>query len=1237
MPEKKIEWTKQQQQAIQERGRDVLVTASAGTGKTAVLSGRAVDIVGDKNICPDVWSILVLTFTDAAAEQMRQRIAEQLVDAYRRTKDEHLARQLALLQGADISTIHSFCKRLITEHFYELELDPAFGIIDADEQQLLKGQVLQQAIDWAWDQPNLAPLLEELLAGRDIRPGDGFLGTIIEISDFLDGVVWRNGWYEKAVKLCENINVDDNTAEKQKQIVKLKLDEILMRLTQAGRIYERHNGDGSWMDRFVNDYAAPVKKLEQTLRQQGWDSFARLINTFERPRVYAPKDVDDDIREIIRAEIKEAFAILDEVKRSAILNPDYLAKIGSAANRQTLILIELVKKFENLYAQAKRALNRLDFADLERYALQLLAEQDSLSDKPQSSAVALNLREKYRYVFVDEYQDINPVQKAILDLLAGEGNTFVVGDVKQSIYAFRGAEPRIFIEDLKTASAEPKDKAESRRVDLNWNFRSAKDILDFVNLVFGRLMSKEFGAIEYDEGAMLRCAFDEEANPQAAAADEPRVELHLLEDEIEQEQQEEQNEQERTEPPVITARQRQAAMIAQRIRRMVGADTGQAEFKVYDKQTGVPRSVEYRDIVVLMRSLAKRANTYVEVLQLAGVPVSCAATAGYFEATEISDCLCLLKVLDNPRRDIELAAVLRSPIFRVSDTALAKIRLFSKKTDSSFYDCVTAYAKNGQDKQLSQKLQQALADIERWRTEARAGSIADLLWQIYRQSGLLAFYSALPGGSARRANLLKLHDRAIQFESFAASRGSASLGRFVGFIEQLQEAGAEWAGAEPEDSAANAVWIMSVHKSKGLEFPVVFIAELDGQFNFSDLQKDVLLGLDVPLGLAIIDRSANAKLSTAPYQVLEGEKLDTSLAEELRILYVAMTRARERLVLTASAKRKKCEMILRKGFEFGAGAIAPWQLADCRSSLDWLLYGLSNHKLLHETFETGIRADGDETFDLKLYAGCELTALSQCIVALKKAKQPKKTKTKRATGKSGLLESVKKSLGWKYESQAATVLPTKQSVTQLTHYNDEFVQLDYSRSLQRRPGVVLSDELKKELTVEGRVVGTAAHLIISSIDLGKQVNPIVIRRIADELIGKGLICTEAMECIDIESIARFFESELGRMALDSNNKVRREWPFTFSLPVSELDENAGSDDSIVVQGIVDMLIETLDGLVVIDFKTDRVSEGQIEKRTELYTKQVQLYARAAEKILKKPVLSKWLYFLSVGKAVEIVS
>jgi ATP-dependent helicase/nuclease subunit A len=376
------------------------------------------------------------------------------------------------------------------------------------------------------------------------------------------------------------------------------------------------------------------------------------------------------------------------------------------------------------------------------------------------------------------------------------------------------------------------------------------------------------------------------------------------------------------------------------------------------------RDVEYRDIVILMRSLARKANDYVQVLRLAGVPVSCEATAGYFEATEISDCLALLKVLDNPQRDIELAAVLRSPFFKISDTELAKIRIRSKTGEhkKNFYSCVVEYCNNGRDVKLIAKLKEILVVIEQWRTIARRGNLADLIWQIYRQTGFLSFVSALPNGQARRANLLKLHDRAIQFEGFAGSAGNLSLSRFVDFIAKLQEVGQDWAPAEPDAAAGNAVRILSVHKSKGLEFPVVFLAELDSQFNKRDIYGDFLADADDTLGLQIIDRKSNSKLRSLAHQVIAEHKLSTIMAEEMRILYVATTRARDRLILSACEKQKHCRDLVCNGFLSGTEPVPDWQLRRCRSPLDWILYGLSDMKDLHEAFETGLAretADND--------------------------------------------------------------------------------------------------------------------------------------------------------------------------------------------------------------------------------------------------------------------------------------
>ena len=1264
MAEKKIRWTEQQRRAIIARGSDVLVTASAGTGKTAVLSGRCVDIVSDKSICPDVWSILVLTFTEMAAEQMRSRIAEQLRAAFVASEDVHLRRhlreQFMLLGGADISTIHSFCKKLITEYFYKLGLDPTFGIIDGDEARLLKAEVLEKTIDWAWRQSNLVQGLGELLWRRDLRTNDGFLARIISLSNFLDGVVRRESWYERAIQLGEAVSpFTCGLGEEQKRIVAKRLEGILNRLRRAEKLYEDSGGGGDWAEKLEESHIKPVVECIEFLKAGDWDKCAEGIRGFAKPTTYKPKDLQGAIAELIKNTAARAIMSFEKLSELAILNPDYLDRVGGSVSLQTKVLIELVKKFDRLYSQAKKAVNCLDFADLERYALELLTDANSAEDKPLPSETALALRRKYKYIFVDEYQDINAVQQAIFDMLSSGGNIFVVGDVKQSIYAWRGAEPEIFLERLKPASIDQAGAFGGLRVDLNANFRSAEGILDFVNKVFGRIMTSSFAKIDYDESAKLRPAFGDES--EWSRSDEKGVvEFHILDEKNKGEdlQSEEAGETAEGSEDVFSSRQRQAAMIAQRIKQMVGAERGEAEFQIYDKQRREERGVEYRDIVVLMRSLAKKANDYVEIFRLAGVPVSCQSTAGYFETTEITDVLCLLKVLDNPQRDVELAAVLRSPFFKVSDTELAKIKVLSKTDEryKNFYECVLEYSTCGEDVRLTEKLKKMFEQIEGWRGVARGGSLADLIWHIYRQTGFLSYICALPSGEARRANLLKLHERAIQFEGFASNVGELSLGRFVEFIEKLQEIGQDWSPAEPDSSVENAVRIISVHKSKGLEFPVVFLAELDSQFNKRDIQEDFLADVSDTLGLQIIDRKSNAKLSSLAHQIIAEKKLATALAEEMRILYVAMTRARERLILSASEKKKDCQDVICDGFFFGDEPISDWQLRRCRSPLEWVLYGLSDQKNLHSAFKTGLAAGGDDDlFSLKLYGQRELEGLCGYIEKLKEKKSARFRVTSKGlqpkAGQGKLLSEVKSSLAWRYRFGNAPLLPAKQSVTQLTHREDEYVRIDYSRVLERRPKAVLSAELAE--AIDGRLIGTGTHLVISQLDLSRPVTQEAIERTKEKLLADEAITAAVAERIDSGSIIAFFESELGREVMDSYPDVWCEWPFTFTIGASQWWERAqehkstraqviGSveihdmeGESIIVQGIIDMVVKTPAGLLVIDFKNDDVTAKKASERAELYREQLGLYGRAAEVILKSKVLGKWLYFLRPGYAFEI--
>ena len=1207
MSQSKINWTPQQGRAIKEHGRNVFVSASAGTGKTAVLSGSCVNVVTNPSACPDVWDLLVVTFTEMAAEEMRSRIAKQLRLEMETTADaelrRHLRRQLILLGAADISTIHSFCKRIITEHFYEIGLDPTFGIIDADEAKLLKTEILEKTIDWAWKQNNIADALRQLMTHRDLRILEGFPATIIEVSDFLDGVVSRDNWLERAKILTEAVDpFATDIAQAQKQLVNDKLHEAVGRIEFAIDIYNKQNPSGEWAAKCRKTYIEPVQQCIKSFNAGKWE--------FERPRVAKPKDVPQ--AEFIGKIVGDALDSVRELKNLTILNPEYLGKFSGAIGIQTKVLIELVRHFDESYRLAKKTINCLDFADLEHYALRLLTGENS---KP--SQTALKLRQKYKYVFVDEYQDINDVQQAIIDMVGSPGNVFAVGDPKQSIYRWRGARPEIFIEHLGKASTEPKSKTAGLRVDLQENFRSVKPILDFANRIFSRIMTAQFAGIDYDESAHLK-PYSQHSLGNGVS---PAIELHILDEE-----------QTNTDKLPYSGRQLEAAMIARRIKQIVGPDSKE---QIIDKETKNLRPVEYRDIVILMRSLAGKSD-FIESLRFAGIPVSCDAAAGYFEATEITDILCLLKVLDNPRRDIEFAAVLRSPFFRFSDTELAGIRLYSKADHTlSFYDCAKSLRESKDE--LADKLAKVFDKLDAWRTVAHRGRLAELIWHIYRKTGYLSFVCALSDGPARRANLLKLHDRAIQFEGFAGNSGVPSLTRFIDFIEKLIAAGEDWSKPQPEAGTGDTVRVMSIHKSKGLEFPVVFVADLDSGFSTKDSRRECVTDECLTLGLKIIDAENNCRFDSPAYQVIAERNRRKSLAEEMRILYVAVTRAMNRLILVGCEDKKNCADILTAADSFAGQPIPAWHLEKYKNHLDWILSAIGSEQLLHKAFETGLsgQISQDDLFSVGFYGQPELENLAGL---LRRPANDAAANCDLSVIDPKDIALLKRRLDWQYMFGNAPQLPAKRTVTQWTHRNDEFTKIDYSHVFARKPKAVFAAE-----QIDGRTIGTATHLVISKLDLTGYVTVQTIKQLVEKLVKDGAISEKTAPQIKAESIIKFFESDLGRIVFDKHNTVLREWPFTFTVPSSMWQSDSPdkirstkyeTNDFIIVQGIIDLLVKTPNGLVIIDFKTDDVTSDSVPKKTAVYHTQLDLYAQAAAAITGSKVTSKWLYFLRPAVSIE---
>ena len=1219
-------WTAHQKLAIDTRKRDVLVTASAGTGKTAVLSERCVEILTDEANPVDVSRVLVLTFTDAAAEEMRSRIGEKLRAKFVEDHSPALSGQLLGLDAAYISTIHSFCKRVITEHFYLLGIDPVFRIIDQDEMMLLKFEVLEKVIEQAWADESLSAGLKKLFYRRNVHNlVSGFVSKIVEISGFLDSVVSREDWFQRAIAFADTSQISELT-QKQKDIIAKKLIQCKEQLAHSVML----DKTGHWREHIVTDLVAPVAGCIEKIQADDLAGCIKIMHSFEKGRFRSrPKEMTKEDADFIKAPAVKAIKTFQSLLELALVNPDYERLVGCQASLQTKVLVELVKRFIRAYDKAKQRIGALDFADLQRLMLKLLTENEN---------VATRLKEKFQCIFVDEYQDINALQQGIIDKIRRDNNVFVVGDVKQSIYAFRQGKPELFLDMLKGAVGDPDKTDEPLKVGLSDNFRSRKGVLDLANAVFNRIMNASVSLVDYDEQTFLREGFDYKPIEEVSAdkTDRPLVEMYIAD-----EQAKDDDDELTDDDNTVTSAQRQAAFIAKRIKHLVGGKSKPAEFKVYDKAIEGYRDVKYGDIVILMRSLAHTASEYVEVLRLAGIPVSSQSSAGYFQATEIADCISLLKVLDNPQRDIELTAVLRSPFFKITDTELAMIKQFADDDEDAqnYYDRVCKYAEDGKDKTLQQKLQNALNDIKRWRADATNSGIADTLWSVFRETGYLSFVGALASGNQRRANLLKMHDRAIQFEGFAGSLNAGSLTRFVEFIEKLLEQGQDWAPAEPDDSGADAVRIMSVHKSKGLEFPVVFLAEMNKKFNYRDIYSDCIIDDADTLGLRIIDSAAKTKYTSIAHEVIAEKKKDATLAEEMRVLYVAMTRAREKLILCASKKRSDCARTVKQIATLGDEPIRNWQLKSAACSLDWVLQSLGNGKQLQQLFADGetINSVSHELFTAEILQQDMLNGLASAILNTKQdeAIDLKNIPAAAKIAGDAMLAKVTESLSWQYPCKELTRIAAKTSVSELTHSSDEYAKLNLGNVFERTPVAVLRQQRKAGQKAEGKLIGTATHLVISELDLS-DVSEKAAHGIIERLVKEEKVTPHVAGFIDHEAILGFFNSDLGKTVVANRDKVLSEWEFILGYDKTIPDQFKDSEN-VIVQGIVDMIVPTSDGLIVIDFKTDNVTGEKLQERANSYYPQMNIYAEAAEAILKQKVKGTWLYFLRAGKAVEVTA
>lgn len=1298
----KIKWTEEQLDAITTRGRNLLVSAAAGAGKTAVLVERVVYLLTRAQNPVDIDELLVVTFTDAAASEMRDRIARALEEELDSNPGcTRLAKQLALVSRADISTIHSFCHRIIRQYFYRLGIDPAFRVMDDVESQLLELEVIDELFESFYDDPLFADAFTDLIDRYGGRRGDERVKDLaLRVYEFSRSRPDPNKWLSRlssmfSIKADTSI-YDLHWAERARQGVIRKAQMAYRSLERAVELAGMPGGPSSYLELLRAEMDSCSKILE-ACTDKDWEGLARQLSALEFARLPSakPGSCDEDLKSEAQARRNEARDLLKGLKEDCFSRPPQELVDDIRAIAQSMqTFVHAVKEFAKAYTAAKREKSLVDFNDLEHLCLEVLREPDEETGGWTGSDVAKELQERYKEILVDEYQDINPVQNEILSLVSSPGNSFMVGDVKQSIYRFRLAEPRLFMEKHREY---PKGDAtgDSKRIDLAKNFRSRQSVIDFVNFIFRQVFSQGVGEIDYDADAELVAGYDYPAHDTGlfrGDIDNPPVEVYLVDrgaawdgqvsGDVEDlpgrpgdgspggaadkdtdrgwKDEDPEDLKDPEDPEDLETLEVEGRLIARRIAEMVRGTTTNPgpEFQVWDKERKAYRPVSYRDIVVLMRATKARANVLMEVFRQADIPAYAELGTGYFEAVEVETMLSLLRIIDNPRQDIPLAAVLRSPLVGFSPDELAKIRLCSK--DNDFYHALETAPSELEDVQLASKVAGFLERLESWRTVARRVPLSALVWQLYRDTGYFDYVGGMPGGVQRQANLRAFHERARQFDRFSRQ----GLVRFLRFIDRLREAEGDLGTARALGETEDVVRIMSIHKSKGLEFPVVFIPDMGKEFNMQDLKGDILFHSEEGLGPVYSDFLKRIKYPTIAYHGVREARLKETISEEMRVLYVAMTRARERLILVGSDKD-----LTKAAAEWRSNAPATgWGLPEdvlysARRFLDWVGPCLVRHK-------NGARIPGDEdsgrySADPVVYD--DLAEFTVSVLSVGEACSGFENLTD--SGLKGadidwnlvvrahplgrqpnpeLWQEIQAHASWQYPYSPLAEKASKVAWAEIKRrfdFSTEDAELSREDAfpappeqgrLAPPPGFLQS----AKITPSER--GEATHLVIQHLDLKGPLDVSSIEESIETMVDAELLTGELAREVDVRSISDFFESSLGRRVTADPDRVMREVPFSLGIPaarvypeLSGLGEDVLETERVLVQGIIDCIIDEDDGFVLIDFKTGGRPGDDPEAIAGRYLGQILVYKEALETIYKKPVKEAYIYLLSMRKAILI--
>lgn len=1241
-----VTWTEEQKKVIELRGRNILVAAAAGSGKTAVLVERILSRLTDRSDPVNVDELLIVTFTRAAAAQMRDRIGQALKARLEKTPENvHLQRQLTLLHYAQITTIDSFCSHVLRSHFDELDLDPDFRIGDEGELRLIRGDLIEQLMEDHYGAGDAD--YEELVETMAVGKADGGIADLIETLFFF---VSAHPFPEKTLRRWGGVleaggeeedpeeEKPENQSAKQKgggldkqdwmnyllEQMHREAGERIEQYEQAIRLCMSPYGPSAYVPMFESDR----EQAERVFRAGSFDALRRALEemNFIRKPVIRDKSVDAEKKERLSAfrdECKKAMQKWQEL--FDFPDEEETRRQWEQSERPLRTLCRLTQEFMERFASYKKERRLLDFNDLEHLALQILTEEKEGRVVP--SAVARRLQNSYREVMIDEYQDSNLVQELLLSSVAGHWvgrpNQFMVGDVKQSIYKFRMARPEIFME--KYASYTRED-SENQKVDLHKNFRSRPEVLDAANFIFSRIMAKALGGITYDEQNALHAGavFAEPEEEEKPGAYRTKLLLVDLAD----------DEGYRKE---IDAKEAEAKAIAGQIRDLTDEKDG---LKIWDSTEGRYRTAGFGDIVILLRTFTGWAEVFVNVLLNAGIPAFAQSSTGYFTTLEVQTVLNCLRILDNPMQDIPLAAVMHSPVGGFSSEEMAALKAGFVKAGSPgsvsglYGACLYGSGRCSENQEeavsvadtpLRRKTEAFLAQLDRLRRQAVYLSLHELLQHLYEDTGYYELASVMPDGAVRRANLDMLMEKAVAYE------GTSYYGLFdfVRYIENLQKYDVDFGEAAPDGESGNTVRITTIHKSKGLEYPVVFVAGTGKTFNRQDSRARILMHPDLGLAADYVDMENRLRTPTLKKQVLARRLNLDNLGEELRVLYVAMTRAKEKLFLTGTDKHLRKKLAKSAARAGGDGPLPSFLVAESASFLDWLLLslgGVENPPIDSEviSFTELLPAEVENQF-LRLHAREALEQWDWEQVYDEEARR-----------------DIKERLAFTYQYLADETLPVKLSVSELKHAALE-EEPESCRLIEPEPEEALLPRfLTKEQAVRGASRGTAYHKVMERVDFrelsvwGGKRDFDSLSALFDAWCSQGILTKEEAAAVNRSQILSFASSPVtARMAkAQAAGRLYREKPFVMGVPAGEVYPGCESEELVLVQGIIDVYWQEEDGLYILDYKTDRVGKEDGEQvLVRRYRAQLSYYADALSRAMGLPVREVYLYSFTLNRLI----